>query len=224
MAGRARKPGRGAGRYIALAGTPGTGKSAVAAALSRGSEAIEVADLARQAGAATGRGRQSSVDLVKLARWLRTHRARPPVTFVVGHLAHLLPIQEVVLLRCHPLTLEVRLRRARRGRARERAENVAAEAIDLLLLEALAAGRTVRELDTTRARPRALARAIEAWVQRPVRARYGTVDWLADRRVTDWLFHRARYPGAWSSKATGPGRRRGSSASRGRSSAGRRTG
>jgi adenylate kinase len=187
-------------------------------------ETIEVAELARRAGAATGRGRQTSVDIARSARWLRTHPAGRPATLVVGHLAHLLPVQEVILLRCHPLTLDARLRHARRGDARERAENVAAEAIDLLLLEALADGRTVRELDTTRARPRALARQVEAWVRHPIRPRFGIVDWLADRRVTDLLFRRARYPDAWSSRATAPGRRLGSSASRAPSSAGRRTG
>ena len=75
---------------------------------------------------------------------------------VVGHLAHLLPIRDAIVLRCEPRELDRRLRQ--RGVAAEpRAENVTAEATDLILLEAIDRRRRIWEIDTTRRTPRAMS-------------------------------------------------------------------
>ncbi|MFZ0699149.1 MAG: AAA family ATPase [Thermoplasmata archaeon] len=169
-----------------MTGTPGTGKSTVARRLAPRFRSIEIGELALRLGVGRRSGRRSStVDLARLARKLR--RAPPPVDLVVGHLAHLLPIRDTIVLRCNPLELERRLARARRGSARDRAENVIAEATDAILFEAIRAGRRVWEIDTTGLDPDAVARRVAWRIAHRGRSGYGRVDWLADPAVTEEL-------------------------------------
>ncbi|HEV2520470.1 MAG TPA: hypothetical protein VGX00_07650 [Thermoplasmata archaeon] len=179
-------------RYLALSGTPGTGKTATAACLPGRFRTIEVADLA----IAWGLGRRDRgavrVDLGALTR--RWARQPPPdrTTFVVGHLAHLLPIPEVILLRCHPVELHRRLVEADRGTPSDRIQNAGSEAVDFILIEAQRLGRTVFELDTSGRTPRSVGREIARLAPHPLPVRVGSVDWLADPRVTDFLLRNAR--------------------------------
>jgi adenylate kinase len=178
-------------RPIALTGTPGTGKTSVAGRLAP-LRAVEVADLARAWGLARGRGRSIEVDLPRLIRAARAPRALAPVDVVVGHLAHLLPLRDIVVLRCHPLELDRRLRRSVGPTAKDRRENVAAEATDVIRWEAVGAGRRVLQIDTTARTVDSVARAVARFelTRRPgARPR---VDWLADPRVTDYLLDRTR--------------------------------
>ncbi|MHB8351281.1 MAG: AAA family ATPase [Thermoplasmata archaeon] len=176
--------------WFALTGTPGCGKSSVAARLGPGAHAVEVADLALKMG--TGRRIRGGVevDLNRTAASLR--RQRGAVGVLVGHVAHLLPIRNVIVLRCHPLQLDLRLRASERFGRRAREENVGTEALDLILVEARTRRRRIWEVDTT-------DRSID-WVARRV-SRILTggsppgaagVDWLADPAVTEHLLHPPR--------------------------------
>ncbi|HTS33994.1 MAG TPA: AAA family ATPase [Thermoplasmata archaeon] len=172
---------------LALTGTPGTGKSSVAALLRPWYSVVEVGEFARRAGLGSGVRRAVVVDLARLRqRFRRLQRERPQDVYV-GHLAHLLPVRDVVVLRCHPLELDRRLRRARRGRAREREANVGSEAIDLVLREAIGPGRRVWEVDTTGRSPRQVASEVRRRLRRRGPSSYGHVRWLADPTVTDYL-------------------------------------
>jgi len=171
---------------VALTGVPGTGKSATAARLSPRLRTTEVSDLALAWGLARRTGGGLTVDLEGMRR--RYRRDPPAVDVVVGHLSHLLPIRDVVVLRCHPRRLVDRLRRAGRGSARDRRENFLAEALDLVLAEAVRPGRRVWEVDTTKLWPDDVARTVARIVQRRPRPRYGRVDWLADPEVTEHLW------------------------------------
>lgn len=111
---------------------------------------------------------------------------------VVGHLAHLLPIPDVVVLRCHPAELARRLARARRGSPADRRENVLAEATDVVLEESVGRGRRVWEIDTTARPVRAVARAVARRLRGRGPSSYGAVDWLSDPRVTAHLLDRPR--------------------------------
>ena len=177
---------------IALTGTPGTGKSSVAAALAPRWRTVEVAVLARELGAARGHGRSVTVDVPLLRRRFASvpRAARPDL--VVGHLAHLLPIRDVVVLRCRPTELARRLARTHRGSAADRRENYVAEATDVVLSEAVRPGHRVWEVDTTGRSVRAVARAVEGRVLRRGRSSYGAVDWLAEPAVTAHLLDRPR--------------------------------
>lgn len=174
-------------RRLALTGTPGVGKSAVAGLIAPSIPASEVAELARRWGAIRTVGGAHEVDLEVLATRLQ-HRPAAPPRLVVGHLAHLLPIRDVVVLRCHPLVLADRLR-ARGGPAEPASiqANLVAEALDTILIEAKRLGRRVWSIDTTHASPQRVARRVLEIVRRRPRGPDDRVDWLADARVTEHL-------------------------------------
>jgi adenylate kinase len=180
-------------RRVALTGTPGTGKSTVARLLAPTLSVVEVGELARRWNASrrTPSGARV-VDLRKLAAVLRRDPNRFGCDVVVGHLAHLLPVQDVVVLRCHPATLERRLAHGRRSSSLDRHENVLSEAIGLITAEAVARRRTVFEVDTTRRTPREVTRAILSWLHGPRRPDWGRVDWLGRRTVTEHLLEWTR--------------------------------
>jgi adenylate kinase len=171
---------------VALTGTPGTGKSTVARGLPSRWKVIEVGELARRVGAARPKGASVEIDMRRLARGFRAGLAGR-VDVVVGHLAHLLPVRDVVVLRCHPRELRRRLERCHRGTSSSRDENVVAEATDWVLIEALALRRRVWEVDTSGRSPAAVAREVTARIRRRGRPSYGRVDWLADPTVTGHL-------------------------------------
>jgi adenylate kinase len=175
---------------VALTGTPGTGKSRTAAALPRSIRAIEVGELALRLGAGRRIRHGVEVDLPRLRRALGQRSAWAGVDVVVGHLAHLLPVRDVIVLRCRPTELEARLARARRGSPEERFENFVAEATDVILLEAVESRRRIWEIDTTGRSVTAVARDVARRIRRRGRSRYGTVDWLADLRVSEHLLDR----------------------------------
>ena len=178
---------------IALTGTPGTGKSAVAARLATRWTVREVGDLALELASGRRRGSRSiEVDLVRLRQRLRSGAALAGIDIVVGHLAHLLPIRDVVVLRCHPVELERRLRRAHRGTAPERQENFVVEATDAVLREALAGRRRVWEVDSTGRPVAEVANAVARRVAHRGPPSYGRVDWLRDPAVTAHLLDRPR--------------------------------
>ena len=176
---------------VALTGTPGTGKTTVAARLGPSFRVVEVFELARQCGAARRDGSGWVVDLAATARAWREHRT-PPADLVVGHVAHLLPIRDVIVLRCHPRELVRRLGRLRRGTVVERAANLVCEATDLILVEAVSLGRRVWEVDTTGRTPEAVAREVRERIGRRGPPEYGRVDWLSDAWVGKHLLDYSR--------------------------------
>lgn len=172
---------------IALTGTPGTGKSSVAALLPRAWAPTEVGDLALRWGVGHRRPSGIEVDLPRLRRRLRAASPTDRPWVIVGHLAHLLPVDAAVVLRCHPSELARRLARARPGDPRARRENVVAEATDIVLVEAVASGRTVWEVDTTDRSVASVARTVVRTVRQGGPSRFGRVDWLSDPRATAHL-------------------------------------
>lgn len=70
--------------------------------------------------------------------------------------------------------------------------NVLAEALDVILVEALATGLPVHEVDTTGRSVEQVARIVAGLIRRPPRPKYGRTNWLADPRVTAQLLRKAR--------------------------------
>lgn len=172
---------------LALTGTPGVGKSSVGRALGRTLRVLEVGELALRGSVGRPIRGGVEVDLERLVRVVRAPAARASFDVLVGHLAHLLPVHDVVVLRCHPVELRRRLARARRGTRSDRRENATAEALDLVLIEALRLGRRVWEIDTTRRSVEEVARAVARRYRRRGPSEYGGIDWLRDPRVTAGL-------------------------------------
>lgn len=177
------------GGWWALTGTPGVGKSSVAAALAPDLLAVEVGDLAVAAGAGRRLGERAvDVDLGRLARFVRRSRPATPVV-VAGHLSHLLPIPNAVVLRCHPRELRRRLGRVGGRHPAETHENVVVEALDLVLVEAVRSRRAVWQIDTTGLTVGAVARRVRGIVAGR-RAASDVVAWLSDPAVPALLFPR----------------------------------
>ncbi|MEF8819281.1 MAG: adenylate kinase family protein [Haloferacaceae archaeon] len=167
---------------VALTGTPGTGKTSAAAELSV--PVVPLGEVIEREGLWTERDdeRDSLVaDLDALEEWLASEA--PTGDHVVeSHLAHLLPGDRVVVLRCRPDVLRARL--TERGVSAAKAEeNVESEALDVVLSEAVdAAGRgTVYEVDTTDRTPAEVADAVERVLTGEREPSAGTVDF------TDYL-------------------------------------
>ena len=171
---------------VALTGTPGTGKTTVARHLDRSYRTAEVAEVALRFG--TGHATPQGV-IVDLAATHRAWRAKrdPPADVMVGHLAHLLPIRDVIVLRCHPRELARRLAHSRRSTEQERHANLVAEATDAILVEAVQLRRRIWEIDTTGRTAVSVARDVDRRLRTRGRPSYGRVDWLADPWVSEHL-------------------------------------
>ncbi|MCQ5376267.1 MAG: adenylate kinase family protein [Methanomassiliicoccales archaeon] len=176
---------------IAITGTPGTGKSSVAAILrSRGFEIIEISDLAKEENIVCGYDEKRDsyeVDLSKLDEVLLKKIQRKDV-FVVGHLSHLVDpdiIDMIIVLRCSPSVLGIRLRNLGWKEPKVR-ENMEAEACDVILIEALERSNEVYEIDTTSRTPEEVAVCImEILAGEKEKYAYGNIDWSEE--VLSWF-------------------------------------
>lgn len=147
---------------VALTGTPGTGKTTVADRLETDLPVVHLNTVIREEelSASIDEERDSWVaDLDAVEEWL----ADRDDVLVESHLAHLVPVDRAVVLRCHPEELAERLNS--RGESPEKVrENVESEALDLILAEAVdrLGEENVYEIDTTGRPPEAVAADVEA--------------------------------------------------------------
>ena len=169
---------------VALTGTPGVGKTSVSA-LVRSFQVLTVDELAEAADAVSGfdRARDTKeVDVDKLAESVGRMEGD---ALIEGHLSHLLGVDVAIVLRCSPRVLKKRL--IGKGWSETKVmENVEAEAVDVILIEALEAAPVVCEIDVTDMSVEDVARAVEAVLageseKYPV----GDVDW--SQEVLDWF-------------------------------------
>lgn len=147
---------------VAVTGTPGTGKTTATDRLDTDLDVIHLNAVIEREGFTRGvdEDRDSTVaDLDAVGSWLD---GRGDV-LVESHLAHHVPVDRVIVLRCHPETIERRLRD--RGESPESAqENAESEALDVILTEAVErhGSENVYEIETTDRSPEEVADEIEA--------------------------------------------------------------
>ncbi len=161
---------------VALTGTPGTGKTTLAKNLARrGYHVVDLRAFARGLSLSQPTQDGDILDLETLATKLPAADGEP--TIIEGHLSHLLPVGQVIILRCHPEALRRRLRD--KGWPPEKIEeNVQAEAVDVVLVESLENCPDVREVDTTERSPLGvLDEVVEILEGRDSGHRPGSVDW-----------------------------------------------
>ncbi len=173
---------------IAVAGTPGTGKTQLAKFMSKRLDArlLSVSRLAKEMRFPVDRKRKARiVDAGKLQKLVKKKLAAG-INIIEGHPSHLLDADIVIVLRCDPLALEKRLKRRHWPEAKIK-ENVEAEALDVVLIEALERHKKqkVLEADSTRFSVR-LSRELCMAVEKLLKSSCektafmpGTVNWAA---------------------------------------------
>lgn len=162
---------------IAVTGTPGVGKTTVSKLLSErlGYEYISIREFAVEKGIGEKAGDEIEIDVDELAEKM-VEEFKGKNVVIDGHLSHFVPSDVVVVLRAHPRLVAERLKD--RGYSRKKlAENVEAELIDVILVEALEENERVIEVDTTGKTPEEVVDEIIDLIERGVKKRVGIVDW-----------------------------------------------
>ncbi|MFB6179334.1 MAG: adenylate kinase family protein [Halorientalis sp.] len=146
---------------VAVSGTPGTGKTTASDLVETDLDVINLNDVIKTEDLSLGidEGRDTLVaDLDAVEEWL----GERDDVLVDSHLAHHLPVDRVVVLRCRPEDLEQRLRDRGEPDAKAR-ENAESEALDVILSEAVEEHglESVYEIDTTDRTPDEVATEVE---------------------------------------------------------------
>jgi adenylate kinase len=174
---------------VALTGTPGTGKTAVARILrTLGENVLDLNEIAFSHGLLgpyDRRRRTREVDLRGLRRRIDRLHPEKGLLFLEGHYSHLLPVDRAIVLRCAPATLRRRL--SRRGYPPPKVrENCLAEALDEITIEAVGKlGRSrVYEIETTKPSASKIAaiilRLARSGFRRAAKYRPGRIDFSDD--------------------------------------------
>ena len=103
---------------------------------------------------------------------------------IEGHLSHLLSVDGVIILRCHPEELKKRLMKKNWDENKIK-ENLEAEALDIILDRALEKHKKIWEIDTTKKSIDEIADEIEKIIKEFPPPRYGKIDW------SEWLMENA---------------------------------
>ena len=162
---------------VALTGTPGVGKTSVAAvAADNGWTVVDVKAWARREECVVAYDEADQADVIDVDRLAERMPEGDRLLFE-GHLSHLLPVEQAWVLRCDPAVLRPRLEQ--RGYSAEKVrENLEAEALDLLLSEALDHVPVVLQRDGTRRTPQAVFQSFaEASPGAPKEDDLEPVDW-----------------------------------------------
>lgn len=152
---------------LAITGTPGTGKTSVAEETAELLEMqlVDVNDVARKSDAEKGIDTERDavfVDVDRLADSLDQEVSDRAV--LDGHLSHHFAADMTIVLRCDPGELQDRLRD--KGWDQDKIkENIEAEALDILLQEAVSLRDTVYEIDTTGRDAHEIAEIIKSLVE-----------------------------------------------------------
>jgi len=180
---------------IALTGTPGTGKSTVTAILPY--RVVDINALVKgglNLGIDSERGCLEA-DMEGLERRLdeldrmgdmddrdRTDGAN--ITIIEGHISHYFT-DSAIVLRLDPKELKKRLL-ARGYSEKKIRENLEAEALDVILIEAVEFCDRVDEIDTTGHTPTEVADLVVGIIQGKIRQPPGQVSWLGDFIDSGW--------------------------------------
>jgi len=160
---------------VAITGTPGVGKTTATRLVETDLDVIDLNELVKE-GLSTGtdEGRDT---LVADLDAIETRFSDRDDAIFESHFAHHLDLDRVIVLRCHPEELKRRL--IERGESERKAtENAEAEALDVILSEAVDRHglEAVYEIETTDRAPEAVARDIEAVLAGDRQPSAGTVD------------------------------------------------
>jgi len=171
---------------IALSGTPGVGKSKVAKKLEEnGYQVLYLEDIADKFVIGYDEERKSKiVDEEAMDEYIKKIKEED-MLIIEGHLSHLLSVDAVILLRCHPKELEKRLA-AKNWDEKKIKENLEAEALDVILDRALEKHEMVWEIDTTGKSIEEVVKEVRKILEETPPSSYGKIDW------SSWLMENVR--------------------------------
>ena len=163
---------------VAVTGTPGTGKSTATELLADEYDVIHLNDRIKGDDDLWTERDAERDTLVADLDAVRDHLGEWSGV-LDSHLAHRFDVDRVVVLRCHPETIETRLRERGEPDATA-AENAESEALDVILSEAVGehGAENVYEIDATDRDPAAVADAIRAAIEGEREPSAGTVDFI----------------------------------------------
>jgi adenylate kinase len=172
---------------VALTGTPGTGKTAVATVLrNQGYSIVELHQLAKENNCIAGIDPQRASELIDvdaLDDVIRKCYPSDDLVIFEGHVGHLLKsMDKVIVLRCHPTELRKRLFK-KQWNEKKIQENVDAETLDVILSCAVEyhLGKNIFEIDTSKKTIDAVAKDILTIIQKKFQSikhyRLGQIDW-----------------------------------------------
>jgi adenylate kinase len=166
---------------IALTGTPGTGKTTVAKLLPY--RVIDLNGLIKDEGLSLGTDPERGcliADVDSLAKRVEELAPEEDEEMVIleGHFSHQLA-SEAIVLRTRPAVLRVRL--ALRGYPEKKVrENLEAEALDVILVEATEWCERASEIDTTGRSPQEVAELVVGILRREIKMPPGKIDWTGE--------------------------------------------
>ena len=146
---------------------------------------IHVNDIVDRFDASAGYDRKRKTKEVDVGKLAKAVAKLEGDMVLEGHFSHMLKPDLAIVLRCSPKVLEKRLRRKGWDEKKVR-ENVEAEAVDVVLIEALENVPEVCEIDTTKMKPSQVSRAIDSIISgERQKYRVGNVDWSEE--VLSWF-------------------------------------
>ncbi len=162
---------------FAITGTPGVGKTTVAKVLeSRGYRVAHFNEIARHYGCVDEGNDTVEIDLDLLAELFNPDEFN--FDFVEGHMSHYIA-DRCAVLRCRPDVLERRMRE-RGWDEKKILENLEAEIIDYVLVEAMEICDEVNEIDTTFMSPEEVSDTVEHIFKGELNQPPGKIDWIRE--------------------------------------------
>ncbi len=145
---------------------------------------MDLEDIARRDGFVVGRDETRGTDEVDVEGLRESLHVPAKIAFLKGHYSHMMDVDTAIVLRCRPSVLRARLEARGWPPAKVR-ENVEAEAIGVILQEAVGRQSSVFEVETTAATPNRTAETILAILQGKTKGHEpGSVDWTEE--VLSW--------------------------------------
>jgi len=166
---------------IAITGTPGTGKTEVAKLLSKElnlplHSVNELADEHRLYSGFDIKRKSKIIDTEKLQRVVNNMEEKDFI--IEGHLSHLINPDKVFVLRTHPKELKQRLENKGWDETKVK-ENLDAEIVGQILVEALDTEAEVFEIDTSGKTSKETVKKIKKILNNPQRhLKNNRIDWL----------------------------------------------
>jgi len=160
---------------IGITGTPGTGKTSVANELrTRGYSVLDLKSTTKPF--ILSHDDEAGADIIDVDSWSEENAHLDGI--VEGAIAHFLPCDKIIVLRCRPDILKMRL--APRNYPDDKVrENLEAEALDVILIETVDAFATeqIYEIDTTNINEKEVVTRILEFMNDDVPASFGSIDW-----------------------------------------------